>query len=182
MEHDECAQAGWEQRGPRVVAIGGGTGLSTMLRGLKLHTQNLTAIVTVADDGGSSGRLRSELDVIPPGDLRMALAALAAHMLTIWMSLIAATVLGCGYGMAMIAGLLEVQRIAARSGRNDLAGLTAVFYSVTYLGFAIPAVLALITEFWHAVTYTHMFIFGIVAALLCLAVALYGHRRHAVAA
>ena len=112
----------------------------------------------------------------------MALAALAAHMLTIWMSLIAATVLGCGYGMAMIAGLLEVQRIAARSGRNDLAGLTAVFYSVTYLGFAIPAVLALISEFWHAVTYTHMFIFGIVAALLCLAIALYGHRRHAVAA
>ena len=55
MEHDECAQAGWEQRGPRVVAIGGGTGLSTMLRGLKNHTKNLTAIVTVADDGGVSG-------------------------------------------------------------------------------------------------------------------------------
>ena len=115
----------------------------------------------------------------------MALAALAAHMLTIWMSLIAATVLGCGYGMAMISGLLEVQRIAAQTsantGRNDLAGLTAVFYSVTYLGFAIPAVLAVITEFWHAVTYTHMFIFGIVAALLCLAVAMYGHRRHTAA-
>ena len=115
----------------------------------------------------------------------MALAAVAAHMLTIWMSLIAATVLGCGYGMAMISGLLEVQRIAAQTsadtGRNDLAGLTAVFYSVTYLGFAIPAVLAVITEFWHAVTYTHMFIFGIVAALLCLAVAMYGHRRHTAA-
>lgn len=61
MEHDECAQAGWEQRGPRVVAIGGGTGLSTMLRGLKNHTKNLTAIVTVADDGGRTGRLRQDL-------------------------------------------------------------------------------------------------------------------------
>jgi uncharacterized cofD-like protein len=64
-------------RGPHVVAIGGGTGLSTLLRGLKAHTSNITAIVTVADDGGSSGRLRRELGVLPPGDLRQCLAALA---------------------------------------------------------------------------------------------------------
>ncbi len=64
-------------RGPRIVAIGGGTGLSTLLRGLKAHTSNLTAIVTVADDGGSSGRLRETLGVLPPGDFRNCIAALA---------------------------------------------------------------------------------------------------------
>ncbi len=65
------------RRGPKVVAIGGGTGLSTLLRGLKKHTSNITAIVTVADDGGSSGRLRHALGVLPPGDFRNCLAALA---------------------------------------------------------------------------------------------------------
>lgn len=64
-------------RGPKVVAIGGGTGLSTLLRGLKKHTANLTAVVTVADDGGSSGRLRRSLGVLPPGDFRNCIAALA---------------------------------------------------------------------------------------------------------
>ena len=64
-------------RGPRVVAIGGGTGLSVLLRGLKDYTDNLTAVVTVADDGGSSGRLRRDLGVIPPGDVRNCIAALA---------------------------------------------------------------------------------------------------------
>jgi len=64
-------------RGCRVVAIGGGTGLSTLLRGLKEYTSNLTAIVTVTDDGGSSGRLRQELGVLPPGDIRNCLVALA---------------------------------------------------------------------------------------------------------
>ncbi len=64
-------------RGPKIVAIGGGTGLPILLRGLKAYTANLTAIVTVADDGGSSGRLRRELGVPPPGDLRNNIAALA---------------------------------------------------------------------------------------------------------
>ena len=64
-------------KGPRVVAIGGGTGLSAMLRGLKRYTGNITAIVTVADDGGSSGRLRTEFRVLPPGDFRQCLTALA---------------------------------------------------------------------------------------------------------
>lgn len=65
------------RQGPKVVAIGGGTGLSVLLRGLKEHTDNLTAVVTVADDGGSSGRLRRELGVLPPGDFRNCIAALA---------------------------------------------------------------------------------------------------------
>ena len=64
-------------RGPRIVAIGGGTGLSTLLRGLKEHTSNLTAVVTVADDGGSSGKLREQLGVPAVGDIRNCIVALA---------------------------------------------------------------------------------------------------------
>ena len=64
-------------KGPKVVVIGGGTGLSVMLRGLKAKTYNLTAVVTVADDGGSTGRIRQDLDIIAPGDLRNCLVALA---------------------------------------------------------------------------------------------------------
>ena len=64
-------------KGPRIVAIGGGTGLSALLRGLKEHTSNLTAVVTVADDGGSSGVLRQELGIPPVGDIRNCIAALA---------------------------------------------------------------------------------------------------------
>lgn len=64
-------------RGPKVVVIGGGHGLAVLLRGFKRYTSNITAIVTVADDGGSSGRLRRELGMLPPGDLRNCIAALA---------------------------------------------------------------------------------------------------------
>jgi uncharacterized cofD-like protein len=64
-------------RGPKIVVVGGGTGLSTLLRGLKVYSANITAIVTVADDGGSSGRLRQEFGMLPPGDIRNCLAALA---------------------------------------------------------------------------------------------------------
>jgi len=66
----------WE-RGPKIVAIGGGTGLSTMLRGLKKYTRNLTAVVTVADDGGGSGMLRRDIGMPPPGDIRHCMEALA---------------------------------------------------------------------------------------------------------
>ncbi|HEY5348241.1 MAG TPA: gluconeogenesis factor YvcK family protein [Candidatus Lustribacter sp.] len=65
------------KRGYKIVTIGGGTGLATLLRGLKKHTSNLTAVVTVSDDGGSSGRLQKELGVLPPGDIRNCLVALA---------------------------------------------------------------------------------------------------------
>ena len=64
-------------KGPRVVAIGGGTGLSMLLKGLKKITNNITAVVTVGDDGGSSGRLREEMGILPPGDIRNCIAALA---------------------------------------------------------------------------------------------------------
>ncbi len=65
------------QRGPKIVVLGGGTGLSTLLRGLKKTSTNLTAVVTVFDDGGSSGRLRREQGILPPGDIRNCLVALA---------------------------------------------------------------------------------------------------------
>ena len=66
-----------QKAGPRVVALGGGNGLSTMLRGLKGRVEDLTAIVTVADDGGGSGMLREDLGMLPPGDIRNCMQALA---------------------------------------------------------------------------------------------------------
>ena len=74
---DELANYRLRERGPRIVAIGGGHGLATLLRGLKSYTRNLTAVVTVADDGGSSGRLRQSFGILPPGDIRNCLAALS---------------------------------------------------------------------------------------------------------
>ena len=73
----EIRAAGRLARGPRVVAVGGGHGLAALLRGLKAHTSNLTAVVTMADDGGSSGLLRRDMGMPPPGDLRDCLVALA---------------------------------------------------------------------------------------------------------
>lgn len=74
---DALYQVRYLKRGPKIVVIGGGTGLATLLRGLKRYTSNITAVVTVADDGGSSGILRGELGMPPPGDIRNCLVALA---------------------------------------------------------------------------------------------------------
>lgn len=74
---DALARYRRRDRGPRIVVIGGGHGQSNLLRGLKEHTRNLTAVVTVADDGGSSGRLRDSMGILPPGDIRNCLAALS---------------------------------------------------------------------------------------------------------
>ena len=106
----------------------------------------------------------------------MLLAAWAAATLMVWVALIAAAVLGCGYGMALVAGLLEVQRIA---GPDDLAGLTAVFYSLTYLGFAVPAILSTLTERWPGVvTYPAIFVAGGLIAALCGVFVRLQTRRH----
>jgi uncharacterized cofD-like protein len=74
---DQVADYRRRERGPRVVVIGGGHGIATVLRGIKEYTQNLTAVVSVADDGGSSGELRRNLGILPPGDIRNCLAALS---------------------------------------------------------------------------------------------------------
>lgn len=74
---DTVADFRKRDRGPRIVVIGGGTGLSALLRGLKEYSRNITAIVTVADDGGSSGEIRKSIGILPPGDLRNCLAALS---------------------------------------------------------------------------------------------------------
>ncbi|WP_336819469.1 MFS transporter [Gordonia sp. MMO-8] len=103
----------------------------------------------------------------------LALAAAAYTTLSIPLALVAAAVLGCGYGMALIAGLLEVQRIARPS---ELAGLTAVFYSLTYLGFASPAAMAAVTSAFPSIDYPEMFGFGIVMALLAVIVVVIGNR------
>jgi uncharacterized cofD-like protein len=81
LDSDRLSNLLYEKRilikGPKIVAIGGGTGLSTMLRGLKAYSSNITAVVTVADDGGGSGMLRQDLGMLPPGDIRNCVLALA---------------------------------------------------------------------------------------------------------
>jgi uncharacterized cofD-like protein len=102
--------------GPKVVAFGGGHGLSASLCALRQVTGNLTAVVTVADDGGSSGIIRNELDALPPGDLRMALAALAGddELSQLWAEVCqhrfggAATLAGHPVGNLLLTGLSEV--------------------------------------------------------------------------
>jgi uncharacterized cofD-like protein len=74
---DQVSDFRRRERGPKVVVIGGGHGIATVLRGLKEYTNNLTAVVSVADDGGSSGELRRDLGILPPGDIRTCLAALS---------------------------------------------------------------------------------------------------------
>lgn len=74
---DKMYEEAYLRRGMKIVGIGGGSGMYTLLRGLKEYSSNLTAVVTVSDDGGSSGRLREEMNMLPPGDIRQCLAALA---------------------------------------------------------------------------------------------------------
>jgi uncharacterized cofD-like protein len=118
--------------GPRVVALGGGHGLHATLSALRRHTDDITAIVTVADDGGSSGRIRRELGLLPPGDLRMALAALAGAEPgdAMWSELIqhrfggTGALAGHSVGNLILAGLLEcgVDPVAALEEAGRLVG------------------------------------------------------------
>lgn len=105
----------------------------------------------------------------------MAVAAWAAHSLTIGLAVLAAALLGCGYGLALVAGLLELQRIAAP---DDLAGMTAVFYCISYLGFAIPTLLAVLSQMFPGLlTYQLMFAAGAIAATLCICIVVMGSRQ-----
>lgn len=109
-------------RGPRIVAIGGGTGLSTLLRGLKEQTSHLTAVVTVADDGGSSGMLRAELGIPPVGDIRNCIAALADaeplmhELLQYRFPLVDQAVDGTGVGGHAVGNLLLAAMTAIEGG------------------------------------------------------------------
>ncbi|MBS1704621.1 MAG: YvcK family protein [Armatimonadetes bacterium] len=127
--------------GPRVVALGGGTGLSTLLRGLKQHTSNITAIVTVTDDGGSSGRLSKELGVLPPGDIRNCLVALsdAEKLMTDLFQHrfknARGSLAGHSLGNLLIAGLIE------QYGGDFDKALTAASEVLNIRGRVIPSTL-----------------------------------------
>jgi uncharacterized cofD-like protein len=140
-------------RGPRVVAIGGGTGLSTLLRGLKEHTANITAIVSVADDGGSSGRLREQIGLPAVGDIRNCLVALAdaepvmGDLLQYRFSSADGTLGGHPVGNLLLAAMFEIgggdfeesvrrmNRVLAVRGRVvPVSATPAVLHARTYDG------------------------------------------------
>ncbi|MFQ6033243.1 MAG: uridine diphosphate-N-acetylglucosamine-binding protein YvcK [Candidatus Bipolaricaulia bacterium] len=125
-------------RGPRVVALGGGTGLSALLRGLKEFTNNIAAVVAVMDTGGSSGRLRREMDILPPGDIRNCIIALAndeSRMAELFQHRFHEGSLdGHSLGNLVIAGLKE------RTGRFDLA-IEEMSHILNIRGRVLPATL-----------------------------------------
>lgn len=143
-----------------LCVVGLGSGFLIQSLGRKIDTPANSRAVVVA------------LVLVAAG---MAAGAVSADQLTIPLAIGASIVLGFGYGMALVSGLQEIQRIA---GPDDLAGLTAVFYSLTYLGFAAPAVMAVLSETFPALTYTRMFVFGALAALSCLALVVAKWRSH----
>ncbi|WP_026919807.1 MFS transporter [Gordonia shandongensis] len=122
------------------------------------------------DRPGSSRTMLVALAFVAAG-LLLAIGVVAAP--SVPLAIVAAIVLGFGYGMALISGLLEVQRIA---GPDDLAGLTAVFYTLTYLGFASPAIMAWVTETFPRIGYGQMFGFGIAMTALGAAVVAAANR------
>ncbi|GAB2642412.1 MFS transporter [Gordonia jinhuaensis] len=146
-----------------------------------------SALVTVVTLGAGFAiqRLGSRID--RPGGARgavvglsmmtvgMAMAFVASTVLNPWLTVVTGAVLGMGYGICLFAGLAEVQRIA---GDRDLAGLTAVFYSLTYLGFAVPAVMAYLHQYIPDVSYPVMFAFGACASAACLVVIATNFSRH----
>ncbi|WP_202976084.1 MFS transporter [Rothia uropygialis] len=121
------------------------------------------------DDVGSARAIVIALGVTVPA---MVCAAWASHTVSPWLATLAAALLGSSYGLLLVSGLQEVQRIA---GPKDLAGLTAVYYSLTYLGFFVPAALAILNS-W--ITYQVMFVGGGAIALLCLALVATFYRKH----
>jgi uncharacterized cofD-like protein len=149
----------WQQRitanGPRIVAIGGGHGLAALLSGIKQHTANITAIVTVADDGGSSGRLRREMGMLPPGDFRMCISALADNesLVTQLMQYRFSSgegLSGHSFGNLFIAALAQVtgsferalvesSRVLASQGRIVPSTLSDVTLCAEYQGAPVQA-------------------------------------------
>jgi uncharacterized cofD-like protein len=126
--------------GPRVVCVGGGHGMHASLSALRRVTPHLTAVVTVADDGGSSGRLRQELGVLPPGDLRMALAALAGHDPAgrLWARLLQHRFGGYGALAGHPVGNLALSGLVEMLG-DPVAALDALASTVGAVGRVLPA-------------------------------------------
>jgi len=134
---------------PKVVAFGGGHGLYATLSAIRRFTSQVTAVVTVADDGGSSGRLRAELDQIPPGDLRMALAALAGEAPDdrLWTRLAqhrfggSGALAGHSVGNLVLAGLTEVlgDPVAALGAFGQVLGVTGTVLPMTTTPLTITA-------------------------------------------
>jgi uncharacterized cofD-like protein len=136
-------------RGPHIVAIGGGTGMPALLRGLTAYTRNITAIVTVADDGGSSGRLRRELGLLPPGDFRNNLAALArdeALMTQVLQYRFGGSVTGVGQGelQGHAFGNLLLAALTGITGSFDEA-LLAAERVLALQGRVLPSTLEFVT-------------------------------------
>ena len=139
-----------------VVALGCGFGIQVL--GRRIDTPRSARALVVA------------LVVLVAG---MVAGAIAADRLTVPFAIAGAAVLGCGYGLALVSGLQEIQRIA---GPDDLAGLTAVFYSLTYLGFAVPAVLAVVVQTVPGVGYPVLFLAGAAVAAASL-ILVFGNSR-----
>jgi len=143
---DVMVQHTQRKRGLKVVAIGGGTGLPNVLRGLKAYTSNITAVVTVADDGGSSGRLRRDMGVPPPGDLRNNIAALAddESLLTnlFQYRFESGDLEGHSFGNLFIAALASIVATQQNDNQNSLAeALTEVERVLNIQGRVLPATL-----------------------------------------
>ncbi|GAB4217030.1 MAG: YvcK family protein [Synechococcales cyanobacterium] len=128
-------------RGAKIVAIGGGTGLSTLLRGLKHYSSNITAVVTVADDGGSSGRLRREIGVLPPGDIRNCLTALASEEKLLTELFHYRFEAGDGLSGHSF-GNLFLTALTSISGGNVLKAIAATSQVLAIQGQVLPATLA----------------------------------------
>lgn len=136
-------------KGPRIVAIGGGTGLSNLLRGLRHHTSNITGVVTVSDDGGSSGRLRSAFNIPAPGDLSDCLAALSDNESEVSKLLEyrfqrGNELKGHTFGNLMITTLTEVEGDFGKAIQtlNRILNLTGAVYPVTPEAVALTALKA----------------------------------------
>ncbi|WP_293785810.1 MFS transporter [uncultured Aeromicrobium sp.] len=153
-----------EQAGDRAIAFAGaltviglGCGVGIQVLGRLIDTQHSARASVVA------------MTLVTAG---MGIGALAATRLDFTTVFLAAVVLGAGYGLALVASLSEVQRIARP---DDLAGLTAVYYSLTYVGFFAPVVLAALSTHW---TYPQMFLGGLLIALVCLIIVASAWRAH----
>lgn len=131
-------------RGPKIVVVGGGTGLSTLLRGLKRYSSNITAVVTVADDGGSSGRLRREVGVLPPGDIRNCLTALASEEKLLTELFQYRFEAGDGLSGHSF-GNLFITALTAVTGGNIIKAITATSQVLAIQGQVLPATLSDVT-------------------------------------